>query len=295
MRSLCCGVTSLVASSCWRMEERMREDLSTLSIGLTLSAITVSRSDLSNRCAAGNTTCSEQASMRRLPERESASRRSNALSLSLLCSSSSNVSISGAASRFLCVRFFQLLSGLRIHALISPCSSISSMHLSRATGMLVTSSSPSCPSSGRSSPLKLLSSAACCGLLLLLLTPPASAGIGFGGALLLCFFISVFSLHSITSIVCEATRAPGAHILRMHGAATGGGGGIAKEQGAAKPSIIVRCSIAMSASMTVCLSCSSCVSLITSFTLLTCCLICSTRSPAGVAGSPSKVRRSLGI
>eukprot|EP00960_Hanusia_phi_P022788 673444-Hanusia_phi.AAC.2 len=74
----------------------------------------------------------------------------------------------------------------------------------------------------------------------------------------------------------------------MHGAATGGGGGIAKEQGAAKPSIIVRCSIAMSASMTVCLSCSSCVSLITSFTLLTCCLICSTRSPAGVAGSPSK-------
>mmetsp|Transcript_10118 Transcript_10118/g.33721 ORF Transcript_10118/g.33721 Transcript_10118/m.33721 type:complete len:228 (-) Transcript_10118:2079-2762(-) len=225
MRSLCGGATSWFASSCWRMEERMREDLSTLSMGLTLSAMTVSMSDLSKRWEAGNTTCREQASMRRLPERESASRRSKALSFSLLCSSSCNVSVSGAASRFFWVRFFHVLSGLSTHARIAPSSSTSSMRLSRATGILVMSSSPSRPPSAASSRFMLLSCVDCCCLPLLPVSAGVGVGVGFGSALpLFIFLVGIFSMLIILSMAgAAAPAAPGAHILRTQGGGAGGG------------------------------------------------------------------------
>mmetsp|Transcript_31459 Transcript_31459/g.73804 ORF Transcript_31459/g.73804 Transcript_31459/m.73804 type:complete len:211 (-) Transcript_31459:316-948(-) len=125
----------------------MRTDRSTFSIGLTLFWTTVSVSVRSKLCVAATRTWREAASTERLPERDKASRRSMAASLSSRCFSSPIVLVVGCASSDAHRLRRHMLPTLSMVGRRALSQSRSDIAASIADGSNVTSCATSCPPS----------------------------------------------------------------------------------------------------------------------------------------------------
>eukprot|EP00038_Savillea_parva_P007624 m.171469 g.171469 ORF g.171469 m.171469 type:complete len:482 (+) comp13379_c0_seq1:125-1570(+) len=90
------------ASTPWMVAPRIIADRSTFSMGLMLSTTTVSITDLSKQCVAAMSTWSSEHSIGKVPDRDRASRRSNARFFSVFCSSDRSNNVEGLAKSLRC-------------------------------------------------------------------------------------------------------------------------------------------------------------------------------------------------